>query len=129
MLQGEYAKMVGTKQWDQLRLEGKNRVYQIGTLQDEDQKEFYKIGAKIKKEEMKKRQAEEERLRALEAAQDHISSNENSEESLERHLKCKKNEMNQERKEAADRLAALKLKDRKEGSMIKNQLYRQKHKV
>jgi len=52
------------------------------------------------------------------------SDPENSEESFERQAKNKNKEMNQERKDAADRLADLKLKDRKEGSMIKNQLYR-----
>ena len=69
---------------------------------------------------MRQRQAEEERLRALEMAKSDDSDPENSEESFERKAKNKSKEMNQERKDAADRLAALKLKDRKEGSMIKN---------
>jgi hypothetical protein len=41
----------------------------------------------------------------------------------------KKKDMSKERKDAADRLAQLKLLDKNENNIIKNELYKQKHKV
>ena len=81
----------------------------------------------MKKDKLKARIAEEERLKALQNKKEEDDDVE-SKDSLDLN-KPRKKDMNKERKQAADRLAQLKLLDKNENMIIKNQLYRQKHKV